>query len=159
MNRCNKLKSSNPYVVATWWNKSFIFFTKNIWSNRTHTLKYLRSTTLGGKHIGNRKSEFVAKTQFLMNFSEQNMLIFTFCPCIQEAPPPLQNKTIVWNYTRVLKESWIKNVFKFYIKLFPVKKSYFVLPVLKRIMNIKYYKFSLKHFSSLNNIYCNQGNK
>ena len=28
-------------------------------------MKYLRSTTLGCKDIGNRKSEFVGKTQFL----------------------------------------------------------------------------------------------
>jgi len=146
LNRCNKLKSSNPYVVATWWYKPFIFFTKIFWSNRTHTLKYLRSTTLGGKHIGNRKSEFVAKTHFQMNLSEQNMLIFTFCPCIQEAPPPLQNKTIEFGIILVLKESWIKNVFKFYIKLFPVKKAYFVLPVFKRIINIKYYKFFFETF-------------
>ena len=29
-----------------------------------HGLKYLRSTTLGCKLLGNKKSEFVAKTQF-----------------------------------------------------------------------------------------------
>ena len=34
-----------------------------------HTLKYLRFTTLGSKEIGIKKSEFVAKTQFLYNFS------------------------------------------------------------------------------------------
>ena len=28
-------------------------------------MKYLRSTASGGKNIGTRKSEFVAKTQFL----------------------------------------------------------------------------------------------
>ena len=33
--------------------------------NRIHSLKYLRSTTFGSKDIVIRKSEFVAKTQFL----------------------------------------------------------------------------------------------
>ena len=32
-----------------------------------HSLKYQGSTTLGYKVIGMRKSEFVAKTQFLYN--------------------------------------------------------------------------------------------
>ena len=41
------------------------FKLKTIRSNRIHSLKYLRFTTLGCKDIGIRKSEFVAKTQFL----------------------------------------------------------------------------------------------
>jgi len=45
--------------------KPLIFQTQIIWSNRIHSLKYLRSTTFGSKDIINRKSEFVAKTQFL----------------------------------------------------------------------------------------------
>ena len=37
----------------------------NIWSNKIHRLKYQGSTTIGCKDIEIRKSEFVAKTQFL----------------------------------------------------------------------------------------------
>ena len=43
-----------------------IFQTYIIWSNRTHSLKYEKSTTLKSKDIGIRKSSFVAKTQFLI---------------------------------------------------------------------------------------------
>ena len=46
--------------------KSLIFQTYIIWSNRIHSLKYLRSTTLEFKDVGFRKAEFVAKTQFLL---------------------------------------------------------------------------------------------
>ena len=42
-----------------------IFQTKIIGSNKIHSLKYLRFTTLRCKDIGIIKSEFVAKTQFL----------------------------------------------------------------------------------------------
>ena len=43
-----------------------IFQTLIILANRIHSLKYLRSTALGLKDIGIRKSEFVTKTQFLL---------------------------------------------------------------------------------------------
>ena len=43
-----------------------IFQTQITWSNRIHSLKYLRSATFGSKDIVIRKSEFVAKTQFLL---------------------------------------------------------------------------------------------
>ena len=36
-----------------------------VWSIRIHSLNYLRSATLGCKDIQSRKSEVVAKTQFL----------------------------------------------------------------------------------------------
>ena len=36
-----------------------------MWCNIIHRLKYLRSTTLGCRDIGIRKSEFVSKTQLL----------------------------------------------------------------------------------------------
>ena len=42
-----------------------MFQTQIIWFKRIHNLKYLRSTTFGSKDIVIRKSEFVAKTQFL----------------------------------------------------------------------------------------------
>ena len=57
----HKLKFSNPYIFATWWCKPLIF---QIWSNSIHNLKYRRSTPLGGKDVGIRKSKFVTKTQF-----------------------------------------------------------------------------------------------
>ena len=38
---------------------------KTIWSSRKNSSKYQRSMTLGCKDKGIRKSEFVAKTQFL----------------------------------------------------------------------------------------------
>ena len=45
--------------------KPLVFRTQIIWFNRIHSLKYLRSATFGSKDIVIRKSEFVAKTQFL----------------------------------------------------------------------------------------------
>ena len=41
-----------------------------------HSLKYLRSTTLGCRDIWFRKSEFVSKTQFLYQDFENNVDIF-----------------------------------------------------------------------------------
>ena len=38
------------------------FIAWNIWSNRVHSLKYLRSKTLGCKALEMRKSEIVAKS-------------------------------------------------------------------------------------------------
>ena len=62
---CHRFKFINPYILATWWCKPLIFQTYIIWSSRIHSLKYLRSTALGWKHISIRKPEFVAKTQIL----------------------------------------------------------------------------------------------
>ena len=62
---CHKLEISNPYIFATGWRKPLIFQTYMIWSNRNHSLKYLRSMSLGWKDIGIRKSKLVAKTQFV----------------------------------------------------------------------------------------------
>ena len=62
---CHKLKFSNPYIYGTWYYRLLIFQTKIMWCNRINSLKYLRSTTLGCRDIGFRKSEFVSKTQFL----------------------------------------------------------------------------------------------
>ena len=62
---CRKLKFSNPYICAAEWFKPLIFQTLNIYSNRIHSLKHLWFTRLDCKDIRIRKSEFVAKTQFL----------------------------------------------------------------------------------------------
>ena len=48
--------------VDLWYFKIEIF-----WSNIMISLKYQRSTTLGCQDTGYRKSEFVAKTQFLLS--------------------------------------------------------------------------------------------
>ena len=52
---CNKLKELNL----------FYFKLRSNWSNRTHSLKYLRSKTLGCKYIRIRKLKFVAMSQQL----------------------------------------------------------------------------------------------
>ena len=62
---CNKIKYLNLNIFRTQCCKPLIFQTQINWSNRTHSLKYLRSATFGSKDIMIRKSEFVAKTQFL----------------------------------------------------------------------------------------------
>ena len=61
----NKIKYLNLEIFRTRSCKPLIFQTQIIWSNRIHSLKYLRSATFGCKDIVIRKSEFVAKTQFL----------------------------------------------------------------------------------------------
>ena len=66
------------YLLSLQWCKPFIFKTLNIWSNRIKSLKYLR---LGCKDVGIRKSDFVAKTEFLprdtvskgLRFSSNNL--------------------------------------------------------------------------------------
>ena len=71
LDRCFKLKFSNPYVFAFRWCTSLIFKTLTIWSNRNHIFKYLRSMILilGCTDKWIRKSGFVAKTQFLFPLS------------------------------------------------------------------------------------------
>jgi len=70
----HKLKYYNPYIFVNWWCKLLIFQIQIIWSNRIHSLKYLRSTTLGFKDIVRIKSEFVAKTLFLWTFSHRYII-------------------------------------------------------------------------------------
>ena len=52
-------------MVQTFYISNFDYLSKSIIS-----LKYLRSTTLGYKDIEIKKSEFVAKTQFLQTDME-----------------------------------------------------------------------------------------
>ena len=73
LSRCHKLKRSRPYIFATWWRKPLIFQTSTIWSNRIHSVKYVRSTTLGCKDTRIRKSEFVTKTQFLYSLQLETL--------------------------------------------------------------------------------------
>ena len=62
---CHKFLFYNPYIFAVWWCKPLIFQTIIIWSKRIYSLKYQRSPIYTYIEIGIRKSEFVAKTQFL----------------------------------------------------------------------------------------------
>ena len=62
---CHKLWFSDLNIFGTQCRKLLIFQTYIIWSNKSHSLKYQRFTTLESKDIGIRKSEFEAKTQFL----------------------------------------------------------------------------------------------
>ena len=62
---CHKLKSSDSNIFESLGCKTLIFQTQIILSISINSLKYLRSTTLGYKDIVIRKSEFVAKIQFL----------------------------------------------------------------------------------------------
>ena len=66
---CHKLWFSNPNLFGTQCRKPLIFQTYLFWSNKSHSLKFQRFTTLESKDIGIRKSEFVAKSQFLWDFS------------------------------------------------------------------------------------------
>ena len=62
---CHKLWFSNPNIFGTQCRNPLIFQTYIFWSNKSHSLKFQRFTTLESKDIGIRKSEFVAKSQFL----------------------------------------------------------------------------------------------
>ena len=62
---CHKLWFSNPYIFGLQRRKPLIFQTYIFWSNKSRSLKFQKFTTLESKDIGIRKSEFVAKSQFL----------------------------------------------------------------------------------------------
>jgi len=87
----NKIKYLNLNIFRTRCCKPLIFQTQIILSNRIHSLKYLRSATFGSKDTVTRKSEFVAKTQFLLNrillkifISRTNVLILTYAMIAKE---------------------------------------------------------------------------
>ena len=67
---CNKIKYLNLNIFRTRCCKPLIFQTQIIWTNRIHSLKYLRYATFDSKDIVIRKSEFAAKTQFLFPWSQ-----------------------------------------------------------------------------------------
>ena len=75
----NKIKYLNLNIFRFWCCKPLIFQTQIIWSNRIHSLKYLRSATFGSKDIEIRKSKFVAKTQFLLTFVYLFKCVFLHC--------------------------------------------------------------------------------
>ena len=72
----NKIKYLNLNFFRTRCFKPLIFQTQIIWSNRIHSLKYLRSTKFGSKDIVIRKTEFVAKTQFFLEVIKAIRLVF-----------------------------------------------------------------------------------
>ena len=78
MSLWNKIQYLNLNIFRTRCCKPLIFQTQICWSNRIHCLKYLRSTTFGSKDIVIRKSEFVAKNQFLWNNIKKALLLY-FC--------------------------------------------------------------------------------
>ena len=70
---CHKLKNFNLHIFGMYYIRPLVFQTYIIYSNLIHSLKYLRSPTLGYKDIGIRKLEFVANTQFLYESSARKM--------------------------------------------------------------------------------------
>ena len=106
--------------MAVWWWKPLIFQTYTIWSNIIHSLKYLRSTTSGCKDIGNRKSELLPNTQFLLVITylilETKVISFLskyvhYIWCIHYT----QFKFIVisWNLVNIIKKfQWLKKMQK-----------------------------------------------
>ena len=76
----NKIKYLNLNIFRTRCCKPLIFQTQIIWSNRIHTLKYLRYATFDSKDIVIKKLEFVAKTQFLYTkIHKYAILCKSFC--------------------------------------------------------------------------------
>ena len=65
MSLCHKLWFSSPYIFRFQRRKPLKFQTMTFVRSKNISLKYQRFTTLGSKDIEIRKSEFVAKTQFL----------------------------------------------------------------------------------------------
>ncbi len=61
---CRKHKLYHPYMFPICWEKPLKFQTWIMSYTRIYIMKYLWTTTLGCKDLGNRKSEFVAKTLF-----------------------------------------------------------------------------------------------
>ena len=74
---CHKLWFYNPYIFETECRKPMIFQTFIIWSNRTHSLKYQRSTTLESKDIGIRKIRVCCKDSTKEKDEEGRKLEYT----------------------------------------------------------------------------------
>jgi len=76
---CNKLWFSNPYVFGFQRRKPLKFQTMTFIRSKNISLKYQRFSTLGSKNIGIRKSEFVAKSQFLFKvFKKTKVSIYLY---------------------------------------------------------------------------------
>ena len=66
LTQCNKLCFSNPYIFGFQRRKPLKYQTMTFVRSKNISFKYQRFTTLGSKDIGIRKSEFVGKSQFLL---------------------------------------------------------------------------------------------
>ena len=77
----HKIKYLNLNIFRTRCCKPLIFQTQIVLCYRIHSLKYLRYATFGCKVIVIRKSEFVAKTQFLcfVTFSTAKSDVISIC--------------------------------------------------------------------------------
>ena len=68
------------FIFATWWRKSLIFQTWIIWSNRIHSLKFLRSISLRRKdaiRVCDKDS-----SAFKDTFTDGKSLFFSYLPTI-----------------------------------------------------------------------------
>ena len=90
-----------------------IFQTQIIWSNRIHSLKYLRSATSGSKDIVIRKWEFVAKTQFLCQISKKSLCYKKRCEGQNKKKWRISFKSKT--NTIAPKYSWVNLLFSFTI--------------------------------------------
>ena len=79
------------------WNRHTTEMSQSVRSSKIHSFKYQRLTKLACKDIGNRKSEFVAKTQFLSEiFSAKDYLksyIYHFMPFKKKEKKNKKKKT------------------------------------------------------------------
>ena len=103
-------KSLQPGGVILWYFKLRLL---DLSGFRIHSLKYLRSMTLGCNDTEIRKSEFVAKTQFLY---VQWFPWFTTLPY-----KPLSAWSMMW---KIFPFLWLKSV-KFSISLYQESASHF----------------------------------
>ena len=76
MTLCHKLWFSNPNIFGTQCRKPLINQTYIFWSNKSHSLKFQRFTTLESKDIGIRKAEFVALSQFLCKIFQTPWFVY-----------------------------------------------------------------------------------
>ena len=74
----NKIKYLNLNIFRSRCCKPLIFQTQIIWSNGIHNLNYLRSATFDSQDIVIRKSEFVAKTEFLWGIHREASYLGNF---------------------------------------------------------------------------------
>jgi len=110
--------SLEPNVVNLWYFKLII-----IWSNRIHSLKYLRSTTLESKDKVFKKAEFVAKTHLLLYsmFTTVNLFLCIF---------------LLWDVC--ILESIVCDHMPFIVCCCPFLMSFFYIRVLSLLFGVLY---------------------
>ena len=104
---CNKLWFSNPYIFGFQRRKPLKFQTMTFVRSNNISLKYQRFTTMGSKDIGIRKSEFVAKSQFIW-------VLFTIVFIVKftkkQEKQNTKNQIIIWKRGTIAMQS--RNVYK-----------------------------------------------